>query len=78
MTDVKTLRERLGISRAKFAEAMGVSPALIQSWELGRRTPNEQSQIMLELLKQKPGMLALMLKISADIEGQTLELSLTS
>ncbi|MGR7483965.1 helix-turn-helix domain-containing protein [Klebsiella aerogenes] len=41
----------MGITRAKFADAMGVSAALIQRWELGRRTPNEQSQIMLELLK---------------------------
>lgn len=78
MTDVKALREQLGITRAKFADAMGVSAALIQSWELGRRTPNEQSQIMLELLKQKPGMLEVMLRISADIENRTLEPSLTS
>lgn len=78
MTNVKALREQLGITRAKFADAMGVSPALIQSWELGRRTPNEQSQIMLELLKQKPGMLEVMLRISADIENRTLKPGLTS
>lgn len=78
MNDVKALREQLGITRAKFADAIGVSPALIQSWELGRRTPNEQSQIMLELLKQRPRMLAVMLKISANIESRALEPSLTS
>lgn len=40
MINVKELRLSLGVSRAEFADAVGASPALVQSWELGRRPPS--------------------------------------
>jgi DNA-binding XRE family transcriptional regulator len=39
-TRIKTFRERSGMSRARLAEAAGMSnPACIHKYETGRRTP---------------------------------------
>lgn len=68
MIDVKALRESLGISRVQFAGAVGVSPALVQSWELGRRFPNDQARILLELVRQKPDLLPELMRIGEEAE----------
>lgn len=68
MIDVKTLRESLGVSHAQLAVAVGVSPARVQSWEQGRRQPNDQARILLELLRQKPDMLPELMRIGEEAE----------
>lgn len=38
--DIRTIRQRLGLSRAQLAEALGVSPRTVENWEWqGRQTP---------------------------------------
>lgn len=54
MVDVKELRLSLGVSRAEFADAVGASPALVQSWELGRRAPSGVAVKLLALLQRNP------------------------
>ena len=36
---VATIRERTGLSQAKFASLLGVSVRTLQEWEQGRRAP---------------------------------------
>lgn len=55
--DVKELRLSLGVSRAEFADAVGASPALVQSWELGRRQPSGVASKILMLLQRNPRLL---------------------
>ena len=55
--DVKELRLSLGVSRAEFADAVGASPALVQSWELGRRQPSGVASKILMLLQRNPHLL---------------------
>lgn len=55
--DVKELRLSLGVSRAEFADAVGASPALVQSWELGRRQPSGVASKVLMLLQRNPRLL---------------------
>jgi len=37
--DVRVTRHKLGVSQGVFAKLMGVSVALVQSWEQGQRSP---------------------------------------
>ena len=39
-SELKILREELGISRKEVANKLGVSVQTVQSWELGRREPD--------------------------------------
>jgi len=57
MVDVKELRLSLGVSRAEFADAVGASTALVQSWELGRRQPTGVALKVLALLQRNPNLL---------------------
>lgn len=57
MINVKELREALGVSRAEFADAVGASTALVQSWELGRRQPSGVAVKLLALLQRDPKLL---------------------
>lgn len=54
MVNVKELRLSLGVSRAEFADAVGASPSLVQSWELGRRAPSGVAVKLLALLQRNP------------------------
>ena len=38
-SDVKEIRERLGLSQSAFAALLGVSVRTLQDWEQGRRHP---------------------------------------
>lgn len=52
--DVKRMRTHFDLKQHEFAEAIGVSPALVQSWELKRRIPTGVALKMLRLLEQDP------------------------
>jgi DNA-binding transcriptional regulator YiaG len=42
MNQIKELRQRTGLSQAKFGEALGGIPLrTLQDWEHGKRTPPE-------------------------------------
>ena len=48
--DVRKIRESLGVSRAEFAELIGVSVSCIESWEYKRRNPSRQAKMIIEIL----------------------------
>lgn len=55
--DVKTIRSGTRLKQAEFAEALGVSTALVQSWETRRRVPNGSSRKLLLILEKHPGLI---------------------
>lgn len=52
LPDVKNLRETFGLKQSEFAEAVGVSTSLIQSWEQHRRIPSGSSLKLLKMLER--------------------------
>lgn len=50
--EIRRLRKRnLHMTRAQFAKMLGVSAALVDSWECGRRNPQELIVKVLKLLR---------------------------
>ncbi len=45
---VKRIRASVGLSQSEFARLVGVSLALVQSWEQGKRAPRGSALRMLE------------------------------
>lgn len=56
--DVKAIRERLKKSQVEFALMIGVSPATLQNWEQGRRTPDGPARALLKVAAAHPGIVA--------------------
>ncbi len=52
--DVKTIRERLGLSQSRFAAMIGVSPRTLQGWEQGRREPVGPAKALLRVVERSP------------------------
>lgn len=52
--DVKAIRERLGLSQARFAALMGVSARTLQNWEQGRREPEGPAKALLRVVDRQP------------------------
>jgi DNA-binding transcriptional regulator YiaG len=51
---VRKLRTSLGMSQAVFAELIGVSGILVQSWERGVRDPSPLARRLLDTIKRDP------------------------
>jgi putative transcriptional regulator len=52
--DVRAVRERFGLSQAKFAALMGISVATLRNWEQGRRRPEGSARILLKVVARHP------------------------
>jgi len=52
--DVKAIRLRTGFSQQQFADLLGVSVSLVESWEQNRRMPSGSSLKLLKVLDRKP------------------------
>ena len=52
--DVVAIREKSGLSQAKFADRVGVSAATLRNWEQGRRVPDGPARVLLALLAKNP------------------------
>ena len=52
--NVKTIRERLGLTQAHFAALMGVSSRTLQNWEQGRREPDGPAKALLRVVEREP------------------------
>lgn len=50
-------RVRSGLSQAKFARVLGVSPRTLQEWEQGRRKPSGAARSLLTIAKKRPEVL---------------------
>ncbi len=46
-TDVRALRERLGLSQEEFAQRYMLSPRTVQDWEQRRREPSDAARVLL-------------------------------
>ena len=52
--DVAAIRERFGLSQAKFAQLMGISVGTLRNWEQGRRAPEGPASVLLEVAFRRP------------------------
>jgi putative transcriptional regulator len=51
---VAKIREKTGLSQARFAELLGVSVRTLQDWEQGRRAPSGAARTLLLIAEQDP------------------------
>ena len=51
---VSTIRERTGLSQARFAQLLGVSLRTLQEWEQGRRVPSGPARTLLAIAYRNP------------------------
>ena len=52
--DVKAIRNRLGMTQARFSDAFGFSLDAIKHWEGGRRTPEAPARTLLTVIDKNP------------------------
>ena len=52
--DVATIREKTGLSQARFAVLLGVSVRTLQDWEQGRRAPSGAARTLLMVADRNP------------------------
>ena len=53
-TDVRALRERLGLSQSDFAALVGFNVRSLQDWEQGRRRPEIPIRAYLAVIQRDP------------------------
>jgi DNA-binding transcriptional regulator YiaG len=51
---VRRTRELVGVSQPVFAQMLGVSAALVRSWECGQRKPAPIARRLLDLIRANP------------------------
>jgi putative transcriptional regulator len=54
LPDVAGIRERTGLSQARFASLLGVSVRTLQDWEQGRRAPSGAARTLLMVADRNP------------------------
>ena len=52
--DVAAIREKTGLSQARFAALLGVSVRTLQDWEQGRRAPSGAARTLLMVADRNP------------------------
>jgi putative transcriptional regulator len=52
--DVRSLRERYGLSQPKFAALLGISVGTLRNWEQGRRKPEGSARVLLRIAAKHP------------------------
>jgi putative transcriptional regulator len=63
--DVKAIRNRLGMTQAKFSDTFGFSLDAIKHWEGGRRTPEAPARTLLTVIDKNPAAVLTALKPAA-------------
>lgn len=56
--DVRELRARTKLTRARFAERYGLDTRTVEQWEQGRRRPDKSSETYLRLIEKAPDQVA--------------------
>ena len=51
---VISIREKTGLSQARFAQLLGVSVRTLQDWEQGRRAPSGAARTLLMVAAKNP------------------------
>lgn len=57
LPDVASVREKVGLSQARFAELLGISVRTLQDWEQGRRSPSGAARTLLAIVDKDPTVL---------------------
>lgn len=57
LPDVATVREKVGLPQARFAELLGVSVRTLQDWEQGRRRPSGAARTLIAISEKHPEVL---------------------
>ena len=52
--DVKTIRTRLGMTQAQFANTFGFTLHAVRNWEQGKRTPEGAARVLLLVITREP------------------------
>jgi putative transcriptional regulator len=52
--EVASIREKTGLSQARFAQLLGVSVRTLQDWEQGRRAPSGAARTLLVVASKSP------------------------
>jgi putative transcriptional regulator len=52
--DISGIREKIGLSKARFAILLGVSVRTLQDWEQGRRAPSGAARTLLLIAQRAP------------------------
>ncbi|HEV8343537.1 MAG TPA: helix-turn-helix domain-containing protein [Candidatus Binatia bacterium] len=52
--DVAAIREKTGLSQARFSQLLGVSVRTLQDWEQGRRAPSGAARTLLIVADKNP------------------------
>ncbi|MFD2449463.1 NadS family protein [Vogesella fluminis] len=55
-TDVKALRQQIGLSQREFAQMMHVSVKTLQNWEQHRRYPTGPAAALLKIVAHAPAL----------------------
>ena len=64
--DVRTIREKLGLSQSEFAAHFGFTAAAVRQWEQGRRQPHGPARVLLTIIAREPGAVSRALKSAAE------------
>jgi putative transcriptional regulator len=65
VTDVRSLREQLGLSQEAFAHRYMLSARTVQEWEQHRREPADAARVLLFAISNNPGAVARALRPKA-------------
>lgn len=52
--NVRSLREKHGLSQPRFAALMGISVGTLRNWEQGRRKPEGSARVLLRVVERHP------------------------
>lgn len=52
--DVKSIRERMGMTQASFAASFGLSLYTVRGWEQGKRKPDPAARAYLRVIEKAP------------------------
>jgi putative transcriptional regulator len=52
--DVRSVRQKLGLSQARFAARFGFTPATVRNWEQGRTQPDGPARVLLAVIAHHP------------------------
>ncbi len=53
-TDVRAIRQKLGLSQSKFATRFGFTAATVRNWEQGRTQPDGPARVLLAVIAHHP------------------------
>ena len=52
--EVRSVRQKLGLSQSEFAARFGFTPATVKNWEQGRTQPDGPARVLLAVIAHHP------------------------